>query len=352
MTPSKTSVSLCLCVKPLPLRAYSGLMRLLVFAGLAALCALLFVARPALAQDVTLEEYTERLRAASQRLRTDLEGAETLAEVKRELAEIETVLLPDGEWVTIFPLLAEITDPRAALARLDAAQLQLRLSKRDNLAERSALLEKVLARPEFRTGESLLERLARWFDEWWERLFGGREPNAASAEATQQVWRVIDWVLLGAGALALIGVLGFWISRLVRSFVGDAALRRAQGAPGDDPQTAAEARSLAAEQARAGSYRAAVRSLYLSALLALEESRLLVNDRSLTNQELLARAGNGAANGSTDGGSLREELAPVVGTFDDVWYGVHEPDAETFAKYSDRVDSLNRRIKTTREVKP
>ena len=100
----------------------------------------------------------------------------------------------------------------------------------------------------------------------------------------------------------------------------------------DLPQTPAEARQRAAGSASAGDYRSAVRNLYLSALLTLEQHGLVPADRSLTNREVLARVG------STH--PLRPHLQPVVETFDDVWYGVHEPDAGTYDAYTHSIDEV------------
>ena len=93
-------------------------------------------------------------------------------------------------------------------------------------------------------------------------------------------------------------------------------------------------RRASAQQAlpNVGNYRSAVRNLYLAALLTLEQHGLVPADRSLTNREVLGRVD------STH--PLRPHLQPVVETFDDVWYGVHEPDAGTYAAYAHSIDEL------------
>jgi hypothetical protein len=75
-----------------------------------------------------------------------------------------------------------------------------------------------------------------------------------------------------------------------------------------------------------------VRNLYLSALLTLEQQDLVPADRSLTNREVLSRVGSAHP--------LRPHFQGVVETFDDVWYGVHEPDALTYAGYTHSIDEL------------
>ena len=101
---------------------------------------------------------------------------------------------------------------------------------------------------------------------------------------------------------------------------------------GDLPRTPAEARARANTLAHAGDYRNGVRHLYLAALLTLEEHKLVTVDRTLTNRELLARV--------PAGHPIHPHLQPVVDTFDDVWYGVHQPDAATYASYARSIDAL------------
>lgn len=82
----------------------------------------------------------------------------------------------------------------------------------------------------------------------------------------------------------------------------------------------------------AGDYRTAVRLLYLSTLLLLEERKLLRYDRTLTNREYLRQV--------ADNPSLVGALRPVVDTFDEVWYGQVEPDAGGYEAYARQVDRV------------
>jgi hypothetical protein len=83
---------------------------------------------------------------------------------------------------------------------------------------------------------------------------------------------------------------------------------------------------------RGGDYRTAVRYLYLSTLLLLDERNLLRYDRALTNREYLDRVRENPA--------LRARMAPIVDTFDRVWYGHMPIDAESFAAYQRQVEEL------------
>jgi hypothetical protein len=77
-----------------------------------------------------------------------------------------------------------------------------------------------------------------------------------------------------------------------------------------------------------------VRYLYLSALLWLDERDHLRYDRALTNREYLERVRNNPA--------LRTRLAPVIETFDRVWYGHAALDAQAFAAYQEQIEALRK----------
>ena len=98
------------------------------------------------------------------------------------------------------------------------------------------------------------------------------------------------------------------------SLTADSALRRAQ------------------EFSGGGDYRTAVRYLYLSTLLRLEERGLLRYDRSLTNREYLQRVAHDP--------DLSTVLRDVVDVFDRVWYGYQPLDAPAYQRYATAVEAL------------
>lgn len=290
---------------------------------------------PARAETVTLEEYRAHLAAALAVLEGAGSPAAGLRQARTDLAAITAVLLPSGETVTITtPLLDGVSDPTVARARLGVAESQIRLAAHDDLAARQALLAGILARPEFNDAESLWDRFVRWLNGWLERLFPEREQSVWDTPAAGQATDVFGWMIAAAGAILIVALLAWWLRRFIAGFVADAELRRRLASGEEMPLTAADARRQATAQASAGSYREAVRSLYLAALLGLEEREVVVQDRTLTNREVLARAA-----GTPE---LGTHLSPVVQTFDEVWYGVREPDAETFATYEREVDALSK----------
>jgi hypothetical protein len=100
----------------------------------------------------------------------------------------------------------------------------------------------------------------------------------------------------------------------------------------DDPTTSDMARERAAASEAASDYRNAVRYLYLSSLLMLDERGLIHYDRTLTNREHLRQVAEKA--------QVAEALRPVVNTFDDVWYGFAPINELLYQQFRQDVDRL------------
>ena len=136
----------------------------------------------------------------------------------------------------------------------------------------------------------------------------------------------LRYVLFPLGAVALVIVVAFFIRQIRTHLIVEAH---------DDAANTTQARveteraALAhAETAEAANdFRSALRYLYLSAILHLQERGVLPYDRSLTNREYLYQ--------TQEDIDLQATLGPAVTVFDEVWYG-HKPcDAETVANYRD-----------------
>lgn len=292
----------------------------------------------------TFDAYVAALAAARGVLDTTDDEASALAAARGELAPFTAVQLPGGAVTTLQPILGDAAEPltrRAAQTRIDTVLEQLRLAGGDQTAGRLALLEYVWQQREFAQGETLAERFLRWLAEFLDRLLPDWRPNPAAQTVSNDVAALAGWVLAGLGVLVLGWLLSLWLRQLLGRFVADATV--AAAAAGDDlPRTPAEARMRAETMARSGAYRDAVRNLYLAALLTLENRRLVVVDRSLTNREVLAQV--------PDEDAIRPYLHPVVDTFDAVWYGIQEPDAATFADYAAQIDGLQSAAATAPET--
>jgi len=303
------------------------------------------------------------------------------------LSRIERVELPAGDVVTVQPLLpplpatdADMDDTDtdagdasgagnapdlAALlqngrARIELVQAQLNAAARDESTARLATLDQILARPEFAAQQTWWQRARAWLFDRLAELF----PGAMGAESGS-VWVIIGelvlWLLVVGGGLAIALLVSYWMQGLLGRFVREAAIQRRDAGDDDMPLTAEAARQQASSLAQSGDYRMAVRQLYLSALLTLEETGVIRHDRSLTNREVLAQiqaresqseaspavepttgTQPAAADGpAADTATIQSHLAPVIDTFDAVWYGVREPDRATFDSYAREIDSLS-----------
>ncbi len=140
-----------------------------------------------------------------------------------------------------------------------------------------------------------------------------------------RVWDAdLRWVLFPLAA-AVLGVMVIFFVRQIRmnliseahDDVTEAELARV------DTERVALAHAETAEAA--SDFRGALRYLYLSAILHLQERGVLPYDKSLTNREYLHQAQN-----DTD---LYAALGPAIKVFDEVWYGYKPCDAETIANY-------------------
>jgi len=141
----------------------------------------------------------------------------------------------------------------------------------------------------------------------------------------------LRYVLFPLGAIALGIVVAFFVRQIrmnliveARDDVSDTELERVE------TEKAALARAETAEASN--DFRSALRFLYLSAILHLQERGVLPYDKSLTNREYLHQMQVDI--------DLQATLGPAVTVFDEVWYG-HKPcDAETVANYRDLLQKV------------
>lgn len=285
-------------------------------------------AQPTPPNRATYELWLREAFAAAQR--GDLIG---LTQAAERLTPVRAIRLPAGDTVPVNnewlrkALEVNTPDLEAIANRLGALIDALNRPVTAPPAEATTWLRTTLDNPPFShppQQASLIGRFLDWLLRQFLRLF---EPinSAASGPAS-----VISQVFALVGGILVIGLIIYWVLGLRRSMVGDVRL-----APTHDPDanlTANSALQQATLLARDGDYRTAVRYLYLSALLWLDERGRLRYDRSLTNHEYLERL--------RDNPPLRTALLPVVETFDRVWYGHMPLDASSFAAYRQQVEAL------------
>lgn len=191
-----------------------------------------------------------------------------------------------------------------------------------------ALLDEVLSNPAFEYntepgGPTLRDRLLDWFFqvlEFFLRLVP--EPLRESG--------ILGNVLFYGGVIGLLLLLYFATQNVIKSFLPEATAPEVF----DDEAnlTADGALERAQQYSTGGDYRTAVRYLYLSALLLLEERGLLRYDRSLTNREYLRTIAHRP--------ELSVVLRDVIEVFDRVWYGFQPLAAAEYNEYARRVETL------------
>ena len=130
------------------------------------------------------------------------------------------------------------------------------------------------------------------------------------------------------GVIVVLGVVVYFL-RLARA--QPAAVDLSAASP-DDPVTAQNALSLASNRAASRDYRSAIRYLYLSSLLRLDERGVIHYNATLTNREHLAQV--------TDKPQISELLRQIVTTFEDAWYGYIPADAAAYQLYEQRIQRL------------
>lgn len=304
----------------------------------AALCCLLVASAAAQSAipDTTVYEtwLREAFTAAQRRDRVVLEEAAS------RLTAVTEVRLPDGTVVPVDnawlqdALSSSTPDFSLIAARLGALIDAQALPASSAPADALGRLDRLLAAPPFARSDISTPETPQWLIDFFKWLAWLIETILRPVEAVPPAATdTVAWVIMLVGVVLLLAVILYLLINLRRGIVRDVRI----AAEGDDPvPTAAEAFDQASALARDGDYRAAVRSLYLSALLWLDEQDLLRYDRALTNREYLERAQRNPA--------LLARLTPVIETFDQVWYGHAPVDASAFAAYRQQIEALRREM--------
>ena len=184
-------------------------------------------------------------------------------------------------------------------------------------------LHQVLSRPEFQWPEKAPNPLNEWFQRLVNRILHWLDRGQISVPALP---------LLPMIASIMLVLILIWVFRtLFNDLVGEAHLNGEVGGD-DEPLDSQAAFEKAQAVSRGGDYRSAVRYLYLSSLLLLDERDILRYDRSKTNREYLRSVSNSP--------ELAGPLSEVIEVFDDVWYGYHSLGEDSFKHYSQRVEEL------------
>lgn len=301
--------------------------------------AYLLLAAPAHGQEqdgaLSLEGYLAL--AAETEAALEREGGAAWQALAGRWEAVQAVTLANGAAVTVnqgalvAALRADPPDKEAIAAHVAALQAVAArwpapAYDQASAAAATARLDAILAEPAF-----------QWPEEqpgFWERLW---------ERALRFLFELLPWgsgaldlaniLLAVAGGLILLFALALAARSLLRSFRPEAVAADAE--PDLASLTAEQALQEAESQAQDGDFRQAVRYLYLSSLLLLEERGLLRFDRSRTNREYLRSVAGRP--------ELLGALQSVVDVFDRVWYGFQPLDEAGYRRYRAQVDELQAR---------
>ncbi len=189
-------------------------------------------------------------------------------------------------------------------------------------------LKEILARPEFQWQHGQSIQMPDWLTKLYDSI-----TNFINRVALGIVNFVYQWrTVLKIAALILFVLSLFFISRgLSRSLAKEAQLDTEDN-ESDELLTSKGAFKRAETLSTQGDYRNAIRYLYLSSLLVLDEQGLMRYDRSRTNREYLRSVASKP--------EVANPLRAVIDVFDRVWYGFEGVDEETYQTYVERVDEL------------
>ncbi len=288
----------------------------------------------------SLETYWQ-LMAELQQAVTQLEGEpvatqeQELAAWARRLETVTAVTLPSGEPLPIqhtflIRQLQNSPPDLPYLKNLLANQIATNTAwsiKQFSQSDTESLRE-IFTDPAFdyraeqpSTLEMLIEKARQRFLEFLSRLF---------PDINSPLGQVTDRLLTFLGAIALVVVLVYALRGILSDLTSQATLT-AEVESGEN-LTADFALQRAQQLSQAGDYRTAVRYLYLSALLRLEERGLLRYNRYLTNREYLRSI--------ADKPELSAILREVIEVFDRVWYGFESLDEQAYQHYAAQVTAL------------
>ncbi len=261
---------------------------------------------------------------------------DTWAAQARQWSAFEDVQLADGSLVRISTYeivqLLQATPPdknrlNDYLSRL--LQARERWSKNGAGESELSALKNILSRPEFQSeSDNFLQRLYQkvidFLINWFARLF----PDTKNITIPLPTELVILFSVLLLG-----GILAFIFRDIWRNVLPEAELDDENLLDGEI-LTAGQAAQRARQLSGSGDYRQAIRYMYLSALLLLDERGLLRYNRSLTNREYLRQVSNQPG--------LASHLLPVIETFDRVWYGFQPVNEEIYSQYTEQVEMLEK----------
>ncbi|HSM59028.1 MAG TPA: DUF4129 domain-containing protein [Candidatus Sulfomarinibacteraceae bacterium] len=314
----------------------------LLTAALLLLLPLVVVASPVSAQnpegELALHEYRQLV--SDTRRMTELaesgdeEAREALSMMAERWRAVEHVMLPNGDQIAVdhTPIVSALSagepDTAGLLLKLEALEAvsgrwPAATMSHPDAAQAVTELEAILRDPQFQWAEEepSLQQLI-W--DYLLRLLRRMLPDSLEGSP------LLSRLMTGAALLFLLAVLLYAARTFLQSF--SPATSTVPEGPSADGHTSHTALQQAQDFSRSGDYRTAVRYLYLSTLLLLDERGILRYDRTRTNGEYLESVARRP--------ELAGTLKNVIDVFDRVWYGYQPLDSDAYAWYEDQVRKL------------
>lgn len=260
---------------------------------------------------------------------------EWLGSTATQLENIDAIVLGDGRSIPInhAPIIAILeTDPpptRERVSELFTSWVETRRGMLNFSTADLDSLREILADDRFIYGEEPpLPAWRQWINERIAEIlrFFSRGGGLLANDLTGNI-------LSAASVIVLVLVFAYILRNLVGNFTPEATLQDEFGEE-EIPLNAEMALERAQTLSTGGDYRTAVRYLYLSSLLMLEERGLLRYNRSLTNREYLKAVAHRP--------ELVQWLQPVIDVFDRVWYGYQPLSKEEYTQYQHWVEGLKK----------
>lgn len=282
----------------------------------------LFGPRAACAQGELLEsEYWARLRQTGQLLRQDTAQDDTIAQIQQLWQGVDTVRLADGDIVAL-DLRWLTVDLTPAKLRETSVRVHALLDYHNRRAGRPT--------PDVEGRLAALDKVRLDYPEPTQVPDVGPSPRSTRAGQPGSLPAGLSQFVLFVLAIGVVlAVLSYFARglQIQRTASGDKA-----GDEDDVPVTSVQARERAAASETTRDYRAAMRYLYLSSLLRLDERGIIVYDPTLTNREHIRQVSGRP--------QVANSLRPVVNTFDRVWYGFAPLDQAQYEEFRHSVDRL------------
>jgi hypothetical protein len=324
----------------LPTRSVPGVLRKIFWLAVPVLLLLVWVGTARGQPDLPWQAYWQLVDETDQTVSFAERSPAQAQALMKDLAErwenVTHVTLPGGELLVVNSGVLvdqlELLHPdwkelHALLAQMKASQSRASLAAFSEQDARA--VQAILERPEYAwPDDSQQNPIQRFIANLLQKLLDFLNQLLPRGETTGGLGLYLFYTL--GVFLILMLVLYFSLRGIFRELVQDANLEKASD--GEEGLTATQAMQRAQDSAGAGDHRLAVRYLYLSLLLLLEERGLLRYNRSRTNREYLRSV--------QDHPQVALLLQDVIEVFDRVWYGYQAIDDSSYANYVEQVNRL------------